>query len=90
MWTVNNGFALSKMLLPYHFEVLSDFNYIFLANMFYLRYEKPEERPQKYMLIRGHRYMLILGQSLNLDAKSILLWTLKYRVIVPKVAQCTL
>ena len=25
VWTVNNGFALSKMLLIYHFDVLSDF-----------------------------------------------------------------
>lgn len=24
VWTVNNGFALSKMLLTYHFELLSD------------------------------------------------------------------
>lgn len=38
-----------KMLLTYHFEVLSDFNYILLANVFYLRHEKPEIRPQKDM-----------------------------------------
>lgn len=38
-----------KMLLTYHFEVLSDFNYFLLANMLYLRYEKPEIRPQKDM-----------------------------------------
>lgn len=45
-----------KMLVTYHFEVLSDFNYIFLANMFYLRHEKPETRPQKDMLIHyGHQ-----------------------------------
>lgn len=38
-----------KMLLTYHFEVLSDFNYFLLANMLYLRYEKTEIRPQKDM-----------------------------------------
>lgn len=28
VWTVNNGFALSKMFLTYHFEVLIDFKVV--------------------------------------------------------------
>lgn len=52
-WTVNNGFALSKMLLTYHFEVLIDskvvVRFFFRANAFCLRYEKSEIRPWKDM-----------------------------------------
>lgn len=32
VWTVNNGFAVSKMLLTYYFEVLSDFKGFFLEH----------------------------------------------------------
>lgn len=64
--------------------MLNDFNYLFLAHMFYLRYEKPEIRPHKDMrTYTGTKFKFRCQINMALTS-------LKYRIIIPKAAQCTL